>query len=88
MARVFISYSKKHRARTERIAALLERQEIVVPDGKRERMTVWWDTRLLSGDYADAFGVSKTRSKVCASPRARYPHEGRHQIPARPKCAA
>jgi tetratricopeptide (TPR) repeat protein len=50
VAHVFISYSKKHRDSTERIAALLERQEIVAPDGSRERLTVWWDTSLLSGD--------------------------------------
>jgi hypothetical protein len=47
---VFISYSKKHRALTERIAALLERQEIAGPDGGREPLTVWWDKSLLSGD--------------------------------------
>ena len=50
MAHVFISYSKRHRALTERIAALLERQEIVAADERRERLTVWWDTSLLSGE--------------------------------------
>jgi hypothetical protein len=50
VAHVFISYSKQHRPLTERIAALLERQEIVAPDGSRERLTVWWDKSLLSGE--------------------------------------
>jgi hypothetical protein len=50
VAHVFISYSKKHLPLTERIAALLERQEIVTLDGRRERLTVWWDKSLKSGD--------------------------------------
>jgi tetratricopeptide (TPR) repeat protein len=50
VAHVFISYSKKHRPLTERIAALLERQEIGGADGSREPLTVWWDKSLLSGD--------------------------------------
>ena len=50
MAHVFISYSKKHRELTERVAALLEGRDIVRPDGTSERLTVWWDKGLLSGD--------------------------------------
>jgi hypothetical protein len=50
VAHVFISYSKKHLPLTVRIAALLERQEIVALDGRRERLTVWWDKSLKSGD--------------------------------------
>jgi len=50
VADIFISYSKKHRPLTERIAALLERQQVAGPDGKPLPLTVWWDTGLKSGD--------------------------------------
>jgi len=41
MADVFISYSKKHRSLTERVAAMLDGTESVGPDGKSKRVTVW-----------------------------------------------
>src|SRR5262245_52268370 len=50
MPDVFISYSKKHRPLTERVAALLDGKESVGPDGKSKRVTVWWDQSLTSGD--------------------------------------
>jgi tetratricopeptide (TPR) repeat protein len=50
MPDVFMSYSKKHRPLTERVAALLDRKESVGPDGKSKRITVWWDQSLKSGD--------------------------------------
>jgi tetratricopeptide (TPR) repeat protein len=50
VAHVFISYSKKHRELTERVAALLESQSLAGPDGTAEPITVWWDKSLCSGD--------------------------------------
>src|SRR5215472_9104477 len=50
MADVFISYSKKHRSLTERVAAMLDGKESVGPDGKSKRIRVWWDQSLTSGD--------------------------------------
>jgi tetratricopeptide (TPR) repeat protein len=50
VAHVFISYSKKHRPLTERVAALLERQEIAAPNGSNERLSVWWDKSLRAGE--------------------------------------
>jgi hypothetical protein len=50
VADVFISYSKKHRPLTERVAELLESLSCVGPDGTAEPITVWWDKSLLSGD--------------------------------------
>jgi len=50
MADVFISYSKKHRSLTERVAAMFDGKESVGPDGKSKRVTVWWDQSLTSGD--------------------------------------
>ena len=40
MADVFISYSKKHRSLTERVAAMFDGKESVGPDGKSKRVTV------------------------------------------------
>jgi TIR domain-containing protein len=50
MPDVFISYSKKHRPLTERVAALLDGEESVGPDGKSKRIRVSWDQSLTSGD--------------------------------------
>jgi len=50
MADIFVSYSKKHRPLTERVAALLNGKEFVGPDGTSKPITVWWDQSLSSGD--------------------------------------
>ncbi|MFL9829194.1 toll/interleukin-1 receptor domain-containing protein, partial [Rhodoplanes sp. SY1] len=50
VAQVFISYSTQHRGLTEALATSLEAAEITRQDGRRERLTVWWDKRLVAGD--------------------------------------
>ena len=50
MTDVFISYSKKHRPLTERVASLPKSQSLVGPAGATKPITVWWDKSLLSGE--------------------------------------